>query len=119
DADRLELAHGCERAGAPDLDLDIPQHGHGALGREFVRDRPARRARDEAEPLLPVETVDLVDDAVDIVVERSALLLDLLMEGDELFDRMADFGQRIGPETAALEPSDHAALGLPGHRAHL
>src|SRR6266436_1918991 len=29
DADRLELADRCERAGAPDLDLDIPQHGHG------------------------------------------------------------------------------------------
>ena len=39
------------------------------LGREFVRRRPARRARAEAEPLLQVELVDLVDDAVDIVVE--------------------------------------------------
>ena len=69
DADRLELADRRERAGAPDLDLDIAQHGHGALGREFVRDRPARRARDEAEPFLPVDAVDLVDDAVDVVVE--------------------------------------------------
>ena len=43
------------------------------LGRELVRDRPARRARDEAEPLLQVEPVDLVDDAVDVVAERRAL----------------------------------------------
>ena len=84
DADRLELADRRERAGAADLDLDIAQHGHGALGREFVRDRPARRARDEAEPLLPVDAVDLVDDAVDVVVERGALLLDLAMERDQL-----------------------------------
>ena len=74
DADRLELADRRERAGAPDLDLDVAQHRRGALGREFVRDRPARRARDEAEALLPVEAVDLVDDAVDVVVEFGALL---------------------------------------------
>ena len=69
DPDRLELADRRERAGAADLDLDVAQHGGRALGGEFVRDRPARRARDEAEPLLPVEAVDLVDDAVDVVVE--------------------------------------------------
>src|ERR1700756_280625 len=96
DADRLELADRRERTGAADLDLDVAQHGHGALGREFMRDRPARRARHEAEPLLPVDAVDLVDDAVDIVVERGALFLDLAVEGDELLDRMTQFGQRIG-----------------------
>ena len=31
------------------------QHRLRLLGREFVRDRPARRAADEAEPLLQVE----------------------------------------------------------------
>ena len=119
DADRLELADRRERAGAADLDLDIPQHGDGALGRKFVRDRPARRARYEAEALLPVEAVDLVDDAVDVVVELGALLLDLAMERDQLLDRMAEFGQRIGLETAALEPADHAGLGILRHLAHL
>ena len=44
DADRFELADRRERAGAADLDLDVAQHRHGALGREFVRDGPARRA---------------------------------------------------------------------------
>ncbi len=82
DADRLELADRRQRAGAADLDLDVLEHGRRLLGRELVRDRPARRARDEAEPLLPVEAVDLVDDAVDVVVELGALLLDLAMEGD-------------------------------------
>ena len=118
DADRLELADRRERAGAADLDLDIAQHGHGALGRELVRDRPARRARHEAEPLLPVEPVDLVDDAVDVVVELGALLLDLAVERDQLLDRVAEFGQRIGLEAAALEPGDHAGLGrLPASRS--
>src|SRR6185312_10062759 len=80
DPDRLELADRRERAGAPDLDLDVLQHGHGALGRKFVRDRPARRARYETQTLLPVEAVDLVDHPVDVVVETGALFLDLAME---------------------------------------
>src|SRR5450432_4244730 len=84
DADRFKFADRRERAGAPDLDLDIPEHGHGALGRELVRDRPARRTRHEAEALLPVEAVDLVDHAVDIVVEMRALLLDLAVKRDQL-----------------------------------
>ena len=80
DGHRLELGDRRQRAGAADLDLDVSDDGGRLLGREFVRDRPARRARDEAEPLLPVEPVDLVDDAVDVVVERRALRLDLAME---------------------------------------
>ena len=41
-----------QRAGAADLDLDRLDDRRRAFGRELVRDRPARRARDEAEPLL-------------------------------------------------------------------
>src|SRR5467141_2851508 len=119
DADRFELADRRERAGASDLDLDIPEHGHGALGRKLVRDRPARRARHEAEPLLPVDAIDLVDDAVDVVVEMGPLGFDLAMEGEQLFDRIAKLGERIGPEAAALEPFDHAGLGSFRHVAHL
>src|SRR6185312_15709060 len=119
DPDRLELANRRERAGAPDLDLDVLQHGHGALGRKFVRDRPARRARYEAQALLPVEAVDLVDYPVDVVVEPGALFLDLAMERDQLLDGMAKPGQRIGPEAAAFEPFDHAGLRAFRHRAHL
>src|ERR1700688_4831739 len=91
DADRLQLADRRERAGAADLDLDVAQHRHGALGRELVRDRPARRARHEAEALLPVEAVDLVDDTVDVVIEFGALLFDLAVKRDQLLDRMTDF----------------------------
>src|SRR4051794_9934907 len=61
DADRLQLADRRERTGAPDLNLDIAKQAKGALARKFVRDRPARRARHKAEPLLPVEPVNLVD----------------------------------------------------------
>ena len=52
DSHRLEPGDGRQRAGAADLDVDVVEHGHRLLGGELVRDRPARRARDEAEPLL-------------------------------------------------------------------
>src|ERR1700677_3109737 len=87
DADRLELADRRKPAGAADLNLDIPQHGHGALGREFMRDGPARRARNEAEPVLPVDPVDLVHDAIDIIVEMRAQGFDLAMEAEQFFHR--------------------------------
>ena len=70
DRHRLELGGGRQRAGAADLDLDVEQARRRLLRRELVGDGPARRARDEAQPLLPVEPVDLVDDAVDVVAER-------------------------------------------------
>ena len=47
------------------------------LGGKLVRDRPARRARDEAELLLLGEAVDLVDHAVDVVGELRALGADV------------------------------------------
>ena len=76
DRDRLQLGDRRQRAGAADLNLDTLEHGRRALGRELVRDRPAGTARDEAQPLLQREVVDLVDDAVDVVAEVGALGLD-------------------------------------------
>ena len=53
DGHRLELGDRRERAGAAHLDLDVAQDRGRLLGREFVGDGIAGRARDEAEPLLP------------------------------------------------------------------
>ena len=119
DRHRLELGDRRQEAGAADLDFDIPDDGRRLLRREFVRDRPARIARDKAEPFLPVETVDFVDDAVDIVIEAGAPRLDLAVEFQQRIERAAHFGQRIGLEAAGLEPFDHAGLRLFRHIAHL
>ena len=73
DGHRLELGDRRQRARAADVDLDRLDDRRRLLGRELVRDRPARRARDEAEPLLQREIIDLVDDAVDVVAERRPL----------------------------------------------
>ena len=77
DADRLQPSDGRELAGAADLDVDGEQAGLRLLRREFVRQPPARRARDEAQPRLPVQPIDLVDHAVDVEGQIGARLLDL------------------------------------------
>jgi hypothetical protein len=65
--DRLQARDGRDGAGAAHLEFDVEQFGGRFLGGEFVRDGPARRARDEAQLLLVGVAVDLVDDAVDVV----------------------------------------------------
>ena len=79
DRHRLEPRDRGQLAGAADLDVDSLKRRLGALGGEFVRQPPARRAPDEAEPRLPVEPVDLVDDAVDVERQVGALGLDRLV----------------------------------------
>ncbi len=115
DGDGPELGDRRQRAGAPDLDLDRLQHRRRPLGRELVRHRPAGRARDEAEPLLQREIVDLVDDAVDVVAEARALGFDRAVMGEHLRRRLAERRQRIGRQAEAL----HRMNGLelrPGER---
>src|SRR4029079_16717043 len=69
DGHRLELGDGGERASAADLDVDAAKDGGRLLGREFMRDGEARRARDETETFLQIEAVELIDDSVNVVVE--------------------------------------------------
>ena len=85
----LSLAIGVSAPVRPTLIVDRLDDRHRLLGRELVRDRPSRRARDEAEPLLEREIVDLVNDAVDVVAERRALGLDRVVVGDQFGGGMA------------------------------
>ena len=90
DGDRMQLGDRRQRAGAADLDLDRLDARRRPLGGEFVRHRPARAARDEAEPRLQREIVDLVDDAVDVVAEIGALRLDGAIMREQLLGRVAE-----------------------------
>jgi hypothetical protein len=72
---------------------------------KLVRDRPARRARDIAEPLLQREIVDLVDDAVDVVGRASALGLDGAVMLEEFLRRLAAPHQLVGTEAVAASAS--------------
>ncbi len=81
---RLERATGVSAPVRPDLDVDVLQDRHRLLGGKLVRDGPARRARDEAEALLQVEAVHLVDDAVDVIRQLGALGGERIVIGYEL-----------------------------------
>ena len=119
DIDRLELGDRRQRAGAADLDVDAVQPRARLLGRELVGDRPARRAADEAQPLLPVDAVDLVDHAVDVVGQRRPLDADLAIEGAHLVGRAAELRQRVGLEAPLLQELQVFAVGLPRARLGL
>jgi hypothetical protein len=119
DRDGFELRNGRQRAGAADLNFDVAHHGRGALGGELVRNRPARRARHEAETLLPIQPVGFIDHTVDVVFELGALQLDVVMEGQELLGRLAELPDRIDMETGAAQPLDHGRLLFRRHFTHL
>ena len=75
DGHRRQPPHGRQLAGAAHLYVDRLQRGLRLFRREFMRNRPARRLGDEAKPRLPVQPVDLVDHAVDIIRHVGTLRL--------------------------------------------
>ena len=119
DRDRRKLRHWRQRASASHLNLDIVEDRRRLLGGEFMRDRPARAARDEAEPVLPVEPVHLVDHAVDVIGQTRALLADLAVIIQQIIDVGAQRHQRIDDEACSVQPLHHAELGIFRHVAHL
>ncbi len=92
DGDRGEPGHGRHRAGAADLDVDGLQDGAGLLGGELAGHRPARRARDEAQAILPVQAIDLVDHAVDIEGQMRPLALHRGIGGQQALDALHPAG---------------------------
>ena len=119
DMHRLQLGHRRQRTGAPDRDRDPVQHGLGLLGGELVGDGPAGRPAGGAQTLLPVESVDLEDDTVDLEVERGPLSLDLPMERTRLVKTGATPGVRGERKPPGGEPREDIALPLPQRLAHL
>ena len=87
DRDRFQHGVGIERSGAPDADHDVEKLRTRLARLELKGDRPTRIARDDAEPLLQREIVDLDDDAVDLVVELVALRLPRTAVLDDVFQR--------------------------------
>ena len=63
----LSFAAGVSAPVRPTLKITSSSKRHLFVGRELVRQRPARRARDEAELLLVGAAIYLVDHAIDLV----------------------------------------------------
>src|SRR3546814_20999065 len=68
-----------------------------------MRDGPSWSLGDEAQSLLPVEPIDLVDDAVDVIVHLGAAALDLGIMGEQLGHAFATFEQRRHRHAPALD----------------
>ncbi len=113
--DRRQLGHGRQGTGAADLDRDPLDHGLGLLCRELVRNGPAWRPTDEAQPLLQIEPVDLVDHAVDVVGQGVALLADPPLVGQELLDGGAALGGRVDAKAGGAQGVEKPGIGA-GHR---
>ena len=135
DGDGRKAGDGGEGAGAADLDVDAFQHGGRLLRRKFVRDGPAGAAGDEAEAVLPVEAVNLVDHAVDVIAELRAIGFEAVIDADQSigaldagraridreapgFERLQRLGLRPGEWRRGLAPGvGEEAQGAPGrHR---
>src|SRR5258707_9231901 len=86
DSDWLQAPHRRQLAGAADLDVDRFERSLGLFGGEFVRDRPARRATDLAQPLLPVEPIDLVYHTVDVEREIGADFFDFAIVSESFLN---------------------------------
>ncbi|CUS44707.1 hypothetical protein MGWOODY_Smn1891 [hydrothermal vent metagenome] len=116
---RGEPRHRGQLAGAADLDVDPLERGLGAFRRELVGQRPPWRLGHRAKPCLPVEPVDLVDNAVDIERQVGARRLDLAIllqcPGDALdpYEHVAD------RDSPGRDRPDHVILSRARYRGHL
>ncbi len=93
DPDGFQTTDWRELAGAADLNVDRFERRLGFLGGEFVRQRPPRSAGDLAQPLLPVQPLDFVDDAIDVVGQIGADALDLAIMRKHLLNVVAALQQ--------------------------
>src|SRR5262245_25016120 len=109
--DRLELRHRREDAGAADGGNDVHDPRRRLARLELERDRPARRARDLAEPALQLEVVHLDDQPVDLVAEAVARRLELVEEREDVVERREDAAHRHRPESHGRERLDRAPVG--------
>ena len=89
------------------------------LGRELVRDGPARRPPGGAQPVAPIDSVDLEDDAVDLEVHPRPLVPDLAIEGQGLVEVAAAPGWLRQLEAPRVKALSDFALKAAQRRARL
>ena len=110
DEHRLQPRHRRDRAGAADLHVDRDEFGQRFLRGKFVRQRKTRRARHEAERVLLVAPVDLVDHAVDVVRQRLALLADRVEEAQQAFGALHHRPFAVHRQAEFLVPVEQFAM---------
>ena len=78
---------------------------------------PARSAADKAQPLLPVEPVDLVDDTINIIAKARPLALEIPVGSDQSIDTFGPRHQRVHIESPLRKEGDGIGLGFGKGRA--
>ena len=91
---------------------DVVQDGRLLLGRELVRDRPARRLRRRAEVELVGVVVDLHDGAVDLVIERVARSSSDRDVRLHVVDRRRGLRLRVRTQTPLLQELDRLRVAV-------
>jgi hypothetical protein len=107
----MQPRHRRQAAGAADLDVDALEHRRRLLGGELVGDGPARRAGDKAKPLLPVQPVDLVDDAVDVIGQRRPGRADIAIDAQQPLRVLHPARAVVGGEAPGRQHRQRLALG--------
>src|SRR3569832_1686341 len=85
---RLQARGRRDRARTAHLHVDGRHDRHGLFGGIFVRERPARRARDVAQLTLLREVIDLVHHAVDVVRQIGAFEREVGVIGETAVDAL-------------------------------
>ena len=130
DEDRRQACHRRDLSGPPDLHVDAGHLRQLLLRRVLVRHGPARLARDESQPALQFERIDLVDDAIDVERQSVAALRDAGVKRHQLVsatghaslcgDRYSHVRQRVqhGTVSGRQCPPGHFAhpIGVEGQR---
>ncbi len=106
-----QLGHGRELAGATDLHVDRFHRGQFLLWRVFVRHRPARLARDEAQHALQRQAVHLVDHAVDVEWQTVTPRRDVTVKCYQLRSACGLSGKPRDRKTPCLEGKQQLPVG--------
>ena len=92
---RFQLGNRGERACAAHLNFDIFKKSCGFFRRKLVGNRPARGARHKPQPLLQLQIIDLVNHPINVIAKIGPLRLNGPINGEQIFRRVAEFGERV------------------------
>ena len=110
DESRLQARNRRQCTGAPNLKFDVAYGRERLLRREFVRNSPTWRARNEPELTLRLQIVDLVHHAVDLIRQAIPHLADFPVVLEAAVDRLDDAGLRTDLESPLPQSLQQRAL---------
>ena len=84
-----------------------------------MRNRPARRFGDKAKPLLPIEAIDLIDNAVNIIIKGCAVAVDFAVMRKEPPHIIKARHIGVHLKSPFGKCFNHRHLALARQRAHL